>query len=188
MNRDASNPPEDDEPAGAGAGDEAMPAPGAQAAPPGAGSGALSTAADVEALADKLTACADALHERIMAEVRSYRGGPVPARAQDAMRALLDEEQVLRQRANALYLDAAKYIVSKLGKPQQHLMALTADAAEKLKKITRIGDGVSLVARLLGVAGAVVTGQVAPILLSLEALKRQLDLIALHNAPATPKA
>jgi hypothetical protein len=67
-------------------------------------------------------------------------------------------------------------------------LALTADAAEKIKTITRIGDGVSLVARLLGVAAAAATGQAAPIVLSLENLKHQLDAIALHNAPPPPPA
>jgi hypothetical protein len=138
------------------------------------GSG-LSTAAEVEALADELTACADALHKRIMDEVRSYQGKSVPEQAQDTARALLDDEQVLRQRANALYLDAARYIVAPLGKPQAHLIGLTADAAKKIGTIVKIGNGVSLVARLLGVAAAVATGMPAPILLAFENLKHQLD-------------
>jgi len=151
--------------------------------PAATGDSGLSTAAEVEALADQLTACADALHERIMAEVASYQGGAVPPKAQDAMRKLLDEEQVLRQRANALYLDAAKHIVSGLGASQQHLVKLTADAAEKIRKITNVGMGISLVARLLGVTAAIATGQPAAILLSFEYLKKQLDAIALYNPP-----
>lgn len=162
--------------------------PAAAGSPGGQEHGGLSTAAEVEALADQLTACADALHERIMAEVGSYQGGPVPPRAQDAMRKLLDEEQVLRQRANALYLDAAKHIVSGLGASQQHLVKLTTDAAQKIRKITNIGMGISLVARLLGVTAAIATGQPAPILLSLEYLKKQLDAIALYNPPNKPAA
>jgi hypothetical protein len=66
------------------------------------------------------------------------------------------------------------------------VLALTADAAQKIKTIVRIGDGVSLVARLLGLAAAAATGQAAPIVLALENLHHQLDAIALHNAPPAP--
>jgi hypothetical protein len=148
--------------------------------------GGLATASQVVELADQLSACADQIHDRVMREIRSYKGGPIPEATQASARALLDDEVLLRQRANGLYADAATYIVRSLGKPQQHVMALTLDAAEKIKTITRIADGVSLVARLLGVAAAAATGQAAVILLSLENLKHQLDAIALHNAPPPP--
>jgi len=156
---------------------------GASAAP-----GGLATVAQVEELADQLSACADRIHERVMSEIKSFKGGAIPEARQSAARALLDDEVVLRQRANGLYADAATYIVRSLGKPQAHVLALTKDAAEKIAKITHIGDAVSLVARLLGIAAAVATGQPAPILLSLEYLKHQLDLMALHNAPPAPPA
>lgn len=167
--------------------------PNPASATPGAGTapGGLATVAQVEELADQLSACADRIHERVMLEVKSFKGGPVPAARQDAARALLDDELVLRQRANGLYADAATYIVRSLGKPQAHVLALTKDAGEKIAKITHIGDAVSVVARLLGIAAAVATGQPAPILLSLEYLKHQLDLMtleeaALHPAPPAP--
>ena len=167
----------------------------ASAAPAGASAapGGLATVAQVEELADQLSACADSIHERVMREIKSFKGGPVPAARQDAARALLDDEVVLRQRANGLYADAATYIVRSLGKPQAHVLGLTKDAGEKIAKITHIGDAVSLVARLLGIAAAVATGQPAPILLSLEYLKHQLDLMALeeaalHPAPASAPA
>lgn len=168
---------------------EPAPQQGAQPAAPAPASGdALADAAKVEQLADKLTACADALHERLMREVRAYDGKPVPPKVQDALRRLLDDEQVLRQRANGLYADAAACIVAPLGKPQQHLTALTADAADKIRKITRIGDSMGLVARLLGLAAAAATGQAAPILLALEGVKHQVDVIAARSAPPKPPA
>lgn len=145
---------------------------------------ALSSARQVEELADRLSACADSIHERVMRDIRRYPGD-VPDSEQAVARALLEAEQELRQRADRLYADAAACIVSALGQPQQHVIQLTADAAAKIKTITRIGDGITLVARLLGLAAAAATGQVAPILTSLVALKGQLDVIALHNpAPA----
>lgn len=153
---------------------------------------ALATAKQVEELADQLSACADAIHARVMSDIRRHGGGEVPPAEQAAARALLDAEIELRQHADRLYADAAACIVSSLGRSQQKLIQLTADAAAKIQQITRIGDGISLVARLLGLAAAAATGQVPPILVAVDALKLQLDTIALHNPaaasakPATP--
>jgi hypothetical protein len=155
------------------------------AASPGDG---LSNAAQVEQLADQIGACADALHTRIMREINAYQGGPVPARAQDAARKLLDDEQLLRERANGMYADAAALIVHTLGKPQQHIMALTADAAQKLAKITKLSDAMGIVGRLLEITGAALTGNPVLILRSLEDMHHMLDLLALHNPPAASPA
>jgi hypothetical protein len=147
---------------------------------------ALSTAKQVEELADQLSACADSIHERVMRDIRrsqQQHHGEVPEAEQSAARALLDAEIELRQRANRLYADAAACIVTSLGQQQQRLVALTADAAEKIKTITRIGDGISLVGRLLGLAAAATTGQVVPILAAIKQLKDQLDVMALHETP-----
>ncbi|CAH0257414.1 hypothetical protein SRABI118_03125 [Massilia sp. Bi118] len=147
---------------------------------------ALSTAKQVEELADRLSACADSIHERVMRDIRrsqEQHHGEVPEAEQSVARALLDAEIELRQRANRLYADAAACIVAPLGQSQAHLVALTADAADKIKKITRIGDGITLVARLLGLAAAAATGQVVPILAAVDQLKTQLDVVAVHEAP-----
>ena len=152
---------------------------------------ALSTAKQVEELADKLSACADSIHDRVMRDIRQSREqhhGEVPESEQSVARALLDAEIELRQRANRLYGDAAACVVGSLGQSQQHLVALTVDAADKIRKITRIGDGITLVARLLGLAAAATTGQVFPILAAVDQLKTQLDVIAVHEAPPAASA
>jgi hypothetical protein len=156
-------------------------------APPGPAE-ALSTAHQVEELADKLSACADSIHERVMRDIRRHHGQDVPESEQAAARALLNAEMELRQRANRLYAEAAACIVPSLGQPQQHLIQLTVDAADKIRRITRIGDGITLVARLLGLAAAASTGQVVPILAAVEGIKGQLDVIAIDDAPAAPAA
>jgi hypothetical protein len=156
--------------------------------PHGVEAGGLSTVAQVVELADQLSLAADQLHERIVREIRAFHNGEVPATDQDKARELFDQEQVLRQRANGLYAEAATYIVRSLGKSQQHVIALTVAAAEKIRTIDKIADGVSLVARLLGIAAAAATGQAAPIVLSLEALKHQLDYMALKEAAAKAAA
>jgi hypothetical protein len=149
---------------------------------------ALATATQVEELADQLSACADSIHARVMSDIRRHGGGPVPEADQAVARALLDAEIELRQRANRLYADAAACVVSSLGQSQQKLVQLTADAAARIRQITRIGDGITLVARLLGLAAAAATGHAAPILAAVGALKLQLDAIALHNAPPAAPA
>lgn len=152
---------------------------------------ALSTAKQVEELADKLSACADSIHDRVMRDIRlsqEQHHGEVPESEQAVARALLDAEIELRQRANRLYGDAAACVVGSLGESQQHLVALTLDAADKIRKITRIGDGITLVARLLGLAAAAATGQVFPILAAVDQLKNQLDVIAVHEAPPASSA
>jgi hypothetical protein len=150
---------------------------------------ALSTAKQVEELADQLSACADSIHERVMRDIhrsQEQHHGEVPEAEQSAARALLDAEIELRQRANRLYADAAACVVTSLGQPQQHLIKLTTDAAGKIKTITRLGDGISLVARLLGLAAAAATGHGLPILAAVGLLQTQLDVIALHEAPPAP--
>lgn len=145
----------------------------------------LSNVAQVEALADQLSACADELHARVMKDIKAHKQGPFSDAEQAAARALLDDELALRQRANGLYADAATYVVKALGKPQQQVLELTAAAAEKIRKIALVGDVASLVGGLLSLAGAAATGQAAPIVLALEKIRRQIQAVESH-APAKP--
>jgi hypothetical protein len=153
-------------------------------APPSPGE-AMASARQVEELADRLSVCADSIHERVMRDIRRHGGGAVPDAEQAAARALLDAELELRQRANRLYADAAACIVSGLGRPQAQLVKLTADAAVKILHITRIGDGITLVARLLGLAAAAASGDLGALLAAIDRLKLQLDTVALQT-PAAP--
>ena len=138
---------------------------------PGAGGGGLSSMQQVVELADGLSTIADRLHERILREIRSYDDRGVPAPVQDAMRRLLDDEMVLRQRANTLYADAAAFVIQGLDQPQSRLNALTAAAAEKIRRIGVIGEVTGLVGGLLSLAGAVTTGHPTPIVLALEKIQ-----------------
>lgn len=147
--------------------------------------GGLSSVAEIEALADQLSACADELHKRILKDIRAHNGGPVSDKEQAIARALLDEEMVLRQRANSMYAEAATLIVKSLGKSQRHVLELTAAAAEKIRKIGAIKDAVGLVAGLLSLAGAAASGQPVPIVLALEKVKHQVEII---NAKKPKKA
>jgi hypothetical protein len=150
--------------------------------PPPSPGEALASARKVEELADRLSACADAIHARVMRDIHRSPNG-VPEAEQNVARAMLDAEQELRQRADRLYADAAACIVSALGQSQQHLIQLTADAAAKIQTIIRIGDGITLVARLLGLAAAAATGQGIAVIAAINALSAQLATIAAHNPP-----
>jgi soluble lytic murein transglycosylase-like protein len=162
--------------------------PNVPASPAGAtvDSSGLATVDQVVELADQLSACADQIHARVMREIKSYKGKPIPEARQDVARALLDDEVVLRQRANGLYADAAASIVRPLGKSQAHIVALTADAAEKIRKIALIGDVTGLVGGLLALAGAAASGQAVPIIAALEKIRVQLNAIGTHKAAPKP--
>ncbi|MFC5511314.1 hypothetical protein ACFPOU_09275 [Massilia jejuensis] len=163
----------------------AAPQPGAAA---GESNGGLASVAQIVELADQLSACADQLHERIVRDIRAYEGNAVPAKVQAAARALLEDELLLRQRANGLYADAATYVVKSLGKSQQGVVALTTAAAEKIRKIALIGDITGLVAGLLHLAGAAATGQAASVITALDKIHTQLKAIETHRAPAPKPA
>ena len=153
------------------------------------GSGGLSSMQHVVELADGLSTIADRLHERILREIRSYDGRGVPAPVQGAMRRLLDDEMVLRQRANTLYADAAAFVIQGLDQPQSRVNALTAAAAEKIRRIGVIGEVTGLVGGLLSLAGAVAAGQPTPIALALEKIQlHSTTLDALTPTPPTAAA
>lgn len=154
------------------AADAAAPAGPAVKAPAATAGPALSSTEKIVELADHLSACADQLHERVMQEIRSYAGGPVPEHVQDRARALFEDEVLLRQRANGLHVDAATLIVKGLGKQQAQLVKLTADAAEKIRKIGAIGEAAGLVGGLLALAGAAATGQPALILAAVDKIDK----------------
>lgn len=174
----------------AGAANPAAPESGANTppAPPPAGAGGLASVPQIVELADQLSACADQLHERIMREIRAHDGRTVPARVQATARALLEDELLLRQRANGLYADAAAFIVKSLGKSQQGVIDLTTAASGKIRKIALIGDVTGLVAGLLGLAGAAATGQAAPIILALDKIHTHMKDIDTHSKPASRPA
>lgn len=149
----------------------------------------LANVEQVEALADQLSLCADELHASIMRAIKAHKGGPISEAEQNVARALLDDEVILRQRANGLYADAATYVVKSLGKPQQHILDLTAAAAEKIRKITVVGDAVGLVAGLLALAGAAATGQAVPVIAALDRIRRQVIVLQADlPKPAPPAA
>jgi hypothetical protein len=135
---------------------------------------------DIEALADSLSANADALHRRLMRAIRRPAPGQapdLPGISQGAAQALFENEVALRQRANSLYLDAAVLAASGLGGHQQIMLDLTARAQQKIDQIDRLKDLVDLAAELLTLGAAVATGKPEQILKPLENLKHHIEAL-----------
>lgn len=166
----------------------AAPAMAGASAPATDQGGGLASVQQIVELADQLSACADQLHDRIMRDIRAYQGRTVPDAVQAAARALLEDEVILRQRANGLYADAATYTVKSLGKSQRGVIALTTEAAEKIRKITLIGDITGLVGGLLQLAGAAATGQAASIVGALDKIRAHMAAIEASKTPASKPA
>ena len=138
----------------------------------------LSTVAQIEVLANQLSAIADEIHVRVMKDIGAHNGSPVSEAEQAIARGLLEDEILLRQRANSLYAEAATYMVKSLGQSQQKIVELTADAAEKIRKIGRIADITGLVGGVLMLAGAAATGNAAPIVVAIERVSKQVRKVA----------
>lgn len=134
--------------------------------------------AQIELLADHLSANADALHRRLMRAIRQPAAdGALPGISQGVAQALFENEVALRQRANGLYLEAAVLAASGLGPQQQQLLDLTARAQEKIDKINRLKDLVDLAGELLSLGAAVAAGKPEQVLKPLEKLKQHIEAL-----------
>lgn len=143
---------------------------------------------DIEALADQFSACADALHQRLMRAIRQ-RGQP-PASHPDELsnkgaEALFDLEVTLRQRANSLYLDAAELAGRGLGGQQQQLHELIGQARQRIDQIARLKDMIDISAELLALGAALASGKPERLLTPLEKLRKQLAPPPAGPAPDT---
>ncbi len=126
---------------------------------------------DIEALADSLSASADALHNRLMSAIRQKPPGVTQTVAQ----ALFENEVALRQRANTLYLEAAVLAASGLGGAERQLLDVTARAQEKIRKIQHIKDLIQLTGELLSLAAAIATGKPDRLASPFETIKHHLE-------------
>lgn len=136
--------------------------------------------ARLEALADQLSACADALHRRLMRALRQPApDGALPGISQAVAQALFENEVRLRQRANRLYLDAAVLAGGQLAQQQQQqqLAELAARAAALIARIDRVKDLLDLGGELIGAGAAIASGKPERILPALEKLKHHIEAL-----------
>ncbi len=132
---------------------------------------ALANAKQVEDLADRLTACADAAHQRLM---KAIKNGEVDnAQAQR----LFNDETALRQRANSLYIDAARCVIADLRESQAALLQTVDSAEAKLKRVKQIARFIDLVADLVILAAAAYAGKPGPVIAALKEIKEDVDAL-----------
>jgi len=147
---------------------------------------ALSSVEHVVELADSVVHIADQLHERILEEIACYQDRTMPDSQKAVMHALMDDELLLRQRAQALYAEATTCVIHGLDQPQRHLMALTAAAAEQIRHIGVIAETTGLVGEILSLVGGIATGQLSQVKAALENIK--LHHTALKALKPMPQA
>lgn len=120
-------------------------------------------------LAERLTRSADAAHARLMMDIA---GGQAD---RPAARRLLQDELVLRQRANALYLDAARYARPELQRTQGSLLAAVDAANARIERLQELSQVVDLFAQILALAAAVSTSRAGLIASALREVERAAD-------------
>lgn len=130
--------------------------------------------ADIEALADSLSASADELHRRIMRAIRRNAVPNSQGITQAEAQALFDQEVALRQSANTLYADAAAFAGAGLGVPTRELLDLAARARDRIRRIDRAKELAGIAATLLGAAAAIAAQRPESLVPALEKLKAHL--------------
>ena len=132
---------------------------------------ALANRKQVEALADVMTGCADAIHSRLMQAIRNKEIDRYTAQT------IFQDEAVLRQRANSLYIDAANCVVEDLAQSQKSVLELINGAKAKIKVIQEIAGFIDLVADLLVLAAAAYAAKPVPIMAALKEVQDDVEAL-----------
>jgi hypothetical protein len=132
---------------------------------------ALANKEQVEALADNITECADSIRVRLKKAIKNKEID------QSAAQSIFQDEAILRQRANSLYIDAANRVVVDLAESQKSVMALIDTAKNTIRTIEDLARFIDLIADLLVLAAAVYAAKPAPILAALKEVKADIDAL-----------
>ena len=133
---------------------------------------ALATEQNLVELADRLTQSASAIHVRLMKLIKGKHIDLAMAQL------IFQDEVMLRQRANALYLDAANCVVGELQQTQKSILDLVDSANERITKIKSLTQCIDLIADLLVLAAAAYAAKAGPILAALQEVKKDIDEMA----------
>lgn len=126
---------------------------------------ALSTVTQVQQMATELQNAADAIHVRLMAAIQNNEI------EQPAAQSLFQDEALLRQRSNSLYIEAIDSVVKGLQDNQASVIKVITDANTTIQNIEHIKAFIDLVADLLVLAAAVYAAKPGPILSALNEIK-----------------
>lgn len=132
---------------------------------------ALANQKQVEDIADKLSECADSIHVRLMKAIKNKEIDQYTAQL------IFQDEAMLRQRANSLYIDAVNCIVDGLSQSQKSIMELIDAAKDKIKTIKKIAGFMDFIADLLVLAAAAYAAKPAPILAALEEIRKDVEAL-----------
>lgn len=132
---------------------------------------ALKTGKNLVELADKLTQSADAIHARLMKAIKGKQVDQAMAQR------IFQDEVVLRQRANALYLNAAHCVVGELQPTQKSVLELVDVANDRITRIKSISLCIDLIADLLVLAAAACAAKAGPIVAALQEVEKDVDEI-----------
>lgn len=132
---------------------------------------ALANQKQVEYLADKISECADSIHVRLMKAIKNKEIDQYTAQL------IFQDEAILRQRANSLYIDAANCIVDGLSQSQKSIIDLIDTAKDKIRTIKKIAGFMDFIADLLVLAAAAYAAKPAPILAALEEIKKDIEAL-----------
>ena len=129
-------------------------------------SAALQTPDEVRAVALALSHAADAYNKRLKAEAARLSSGEVFAR--------LQEEQRLRGIANQLWFEASQRTLVAAVDDQASLESTLAEVEAGFGSMARFDAVLELIADLLVLGGAIVSGKVSPILAALDEVRRDV--------------
>jgi hypothetical protein len=133
---------------------------------------ALETEKQIVELADRLTKSANAVHDHLM---KAIKGKHID---QNMAQLIFQDEVVLRQRANALYIDAANCVVTDLQQTQKSLLGVVDSANERINTIKTVTQLVDLIADLMVLAAAAYAAKAGPIVAALQEVKKDVEEIS----------
>ncbi|WP_323898421.1 hypothetical protein [Aeromonas hydrophila] len=131
----------------------------------------LSKKVKVEEFADSITGSADAIHQRLISAIENKEV------EQNTANLIFQNEVMLRQGANSLYIDAINCIVNELAESQKDIINLIETASNKIENIKKISSFIDLIADLLVLVSAAYAAKPAPILAALREVKEDIDAL-----------
>ena len=134
---------------------------------------ALQTREEIEQVAEVLRKAADAIHERLMKAIVDDEID------QRAAQLIFNDEVLLRQQCNGLYIDAINCVVADLQQSQAAVTGTINAARKTIKTLHNITVFIDLVADLLLLAAAIYAAKPAPIIGALKEIKD--DIAALQD-------
>jgi hypothetical protein len=132
---------------------------------------ALANATQIVDFADALTRSADSIHDRLLTAIRNNEVDHPTAQM------IFQDESILRQRANGLYIDAASCVVAGLDEAQKSVIDLVDTANARMRKIKEMAQLIDLVADLLLLATATYAAKPRPIIAALKEVRRDVEAL-----------